>query len=134
MAITPAAGYVSPLDAIVFGALAGVASYKALAWRLERGLDESLDAWAIHGVSGTLGSVLTGVFAREDIGGVPGLVEDNPGLVAAQVVDTVVVVMYSIVVTLAIARLVDRVVGLRVTPTEEYVGVDISQHGEEAYR
>ena len=134
VAITPAAGFVGPMDSLVIGALAGLASYKALAWRLERGLDESLDAWAIHGVSGVLGSILTGVFAREDIGGVPGLLEGNPSLLAAQVVDAVIIIVYSLAVTLAIARLVDRLIGLRVTPTEEYVGIDISQHGEEAYR
>ncbi|MCE4601918.1 MAG: ammonium transporter [Desulfurococcales archaeon] len=134
VAITPAAGFVGPIDSLVIGALAGFASYKALAWRLERGLDESLDAWAIHGVSGVLGSILTGVFAREGIGGVPGLLEGNPGLFAAQIVDAIVIIVYSFTVTLAIAKFVDRLVGLRVTPTEEYVGIDISQHGEEAYR
>ncbi len=134
VAITPAAGFVGPMDSLVIGALAGLASYKALAWRLDRGLDESLDAWAIHGVSGVLGSILTGVFAREDIGGVPGLLEGNPSLLAAQVVDAVIIIVYSLAVTLAIARLVDGLIGLRVTPTEEYVGIDISQHGEEAYR
>ena len=133
VAITPAAGYVGPVDSIVIGALAGLASYYALAWRLSRGLDESLDAWAIHGVSGVLGSLLTGVFAREAVGGVPGLLEGNLSLVLAQAVDAVVVIVYSFTVTLAIAKLVDGLVGLRVGEAEEYVGLDLAQHGEEAY-
>ena len=133
VAITPAAGYVGPLDSIVIGALAGLASYKAVAWRISRGLDESLDAWAIHGVAGALGSLLVGVFAREAIGGVPGLLEGNPGLLAAQLLDTVVVIAYSLGVTLLIARVVDSIVGLRVGEREEYVGLDLSLHGEEGY-
>lgn len=133
VAITPAAGFVAPGDAVVIGALASIASYYALSWRLRRGLDESLDAWAIHGVSGLLGSLLMGVFARESVGGVPGLLEGNPGLLASQAVASLVVVAYATLVTLALAMLVDRLVGLRVDAREEYVGLDISQHGEESY-
>ena len=133
VAITPAAGFVAPGDAVVIGALASIASYYALSWRLRRGLDESLDAWAIHGVSGLLGSLLVGVFARESVGGVPGLLEGNPGLLASQAVASLVVVAYATLVTLGLALLVDRLVGLRVHAREEYVGLDISQHGEESY-
>ncbi|MCE4611079.1 MAG: ammonium transporter [Desulfurococcales archaeon] len=133
VAITPASGYVNPLDAIVIGALGALASYLALSWRLRSGVDESLDAWAIHGVAGLTGSLLTGVFARQGIGGVAGLLEGNPSLLAAQLVAAVVVVVYSLIASYLIALAVDKTLGLRVKPEEEMVGLDISQHAEEAY-
>ncbi|NPA05553.1 MAG: ammonium transporter [Crenarchaeota archaeon] len=133
VAITPAAGYVGPLAAIIIGAAAGAACYAALSYRLRVGLDESLDAWAVHGVGGLLGAILTGVFAEKAIGGVAGLIEGNPAQLAAQVLGALIVMAYAFTVTYLLGLLVDKTVGLRVTETEEYLGLDIVQHGEEAY-
>ena len=130
VAITPAAGFVSPMAAIPIGAVAGLVCYAALLFRVHRGLDESLDAWAIHGMGGIFGALATGMFAVAAIGGVNGLLYGNPEQLLLQVVDAVVVVAYSFGVTFAIAKAVDAVMGLRVTEEEEYVGLDIAQHGE----
>ncbi len=133
VAITPAAGYVDAASAIVIGAVAGVLGYYMVLYRLRRGLDESLDAWAVHGMNGLWGSIATGIFARSSVGGVGGLLEGNVAQFVAQLVDAGVAIAYTVAVTYAIAVAVDRLVGLRVSETEEYVGLDISQHGEEAY-
>jgi len=130
VAITPAAGFVGPMAAIPIGAVAGIVCYGALLFRVRRGLDESLDAWAIHGMGGIFGALATGMFAVAAIGGVNGLFYGNPEQLLIQVVDAVVVVAYSFGVTFAIAKAVDAVMGLRVTEEEEYVGLDIAQHGE----
>jgi Amt family ammonium transporter len=132
VAITPAAGFVGPMSAIVIGAVAGVICYAALLFRVNRGLDESLDAWAVHGVGGFWGAIATGIFAVAAIGGVDGLLYGNVNQFVIQVVDAVVVVIYAFVVTFVLAKIVDMTMGLRVTEEEEYVGLDISQHGESA--
>lgn len=133
VAITPAAGFVDPLSALVIGAVAGVLCYRALLFRVGRGLDESLDAWAVHGVGGLWGAIATGIFAVEAMGGASGLIQGNVDQFAAQVIGAVAAVVYAFVVTYALARAVDATMGLRVTEDEEYVGLDISQHGEKAY-
>lgn len=130
VAITPAAGFVSPMAAIPIGALAGLVCYGALLLRIRLGLDESLDAWAIHGMGGIFGALATGIFAVAAVGGVDGLFYGNPGQFLIQFVDVAVVVAYSFGVTYIIARAVDAVMGLRVSEEEEYVGLDIAQHGE----
>ncbi|RUM47420.1 MAG: ammonium transporter [Hyperthermus sp.] len=133
VAITPAAGYVDVDSALVIGAVAGVACYAAMLYRVARGLDESLDAWAVHGMGGLWGAIATGIFARRGVGGAAGLIEGNIAQFAAQVVDVAVTLAYSMAVTYVLAKIVDRTLGLRVTQTEEYIGLDVSQHGEEAY-
>ena len=133
VAITPAAGFVDPLSALVIGGVAGVLCYRALLFRVGRGLDESLDAWAVHGVGGFWGAVATGIFAVEAVGGASGLLQGNVDQFVAQVIGAVAAVVYAFVVTYAIAKVVDATMGLRVTEDEEYVGLDISQHGEKAY-
>jgi len=133
VAITPAAGFVDPLSALVIGGVAGVLCYRALLFRVGRGLDESLDAWAVHGVGGLWGAVATGIFAVEAVGGASGLLQGNIDQFVAQVIGAVAAVVYAFVVTYALARAVDATMGLRVTEDEEYVGLDISQHGEKAY-
>ena len=133
VAITPAAGFVDPLSALVIGGVAGVLCYRALLFRVGRGLDESLDAWAVHGVGGLWGAVATGIFAVEAVGGASGLLQGNVDQFVAQVIGAVAAVVYAFVVTYALARAVDATMGLRVTEDEEYVGLDISQHGEKAY-
>ncbi len=133
VAITPAAGFVDAISALVIGAVAGVLCYKALLFRVGKGLDESLDAWAVHGVGGLWGAVATGIFAVEAVGGYSGLLQGNVDQFVAQVIGAGAAVVYAFVVTYALARVVDATMGLRVTEDEEYVGLDISQHGEKAY-
>ncbi len=130
VAITPAAGFVDMPAAIVIGAIAGLICYRALLWRQRRGLDESLDAWAIHGVGGFFGALATGIFAVAVIGGVDGLLYGNVDQFLIQVVDAVVCMIYAFVMTFVIAKVVDLTMGLRVAENEEYVGLDLSQHGE----
>lgn len=133
VAITPAAGFVDPLSAIVIGAVAGVLCYMALLFRVGKGLDESLDAWAVHGMGGLWGAIATGIFAVEAVGGYSGLLQGNVDQFIAQVIGAAAAVIYAFVVTYALAKIVDATMGLRVTEDEEYVGLDISQHGEKAY-
>lgn len=130
VAITPGCGFVGPLSAILIGGLAGLLCYSALLFRVRRGLDESLDAWAIHGMGGLWGAIATGIFASAAIGGVDGLIYGNVHQFLIQILDAFVAVLYAFVVTFILAKLVDNVMGLRVTEEEEYVGLDISQHGE----
>jgi Amt family ammonium transporter len=130
VAITPAAGFVDMPASIVIGALAGLICYSALLWRQRRGLDESLDAWAIHGVGGFFGALATGIFAVAVIGGVDGLLYGNVDQFLIQVLDAVVAMSYAFIVTFVIAKVVDLTMGLRVAENEEYVGLDLSQHGE----
>jgi Amt family ammonium transporter len=128
--ITPAAGFVGPMTAIVIGGVAGLLCYSALLFRMRRGLDESLDAWAVHGVGGMWGAFATGIFAIAAIGGVDGLIYGNVDQFLIQALDALVAMGYAFTVTFLIAKVVDRVIGLRVNENEEYVGLDISQHGE----
>lgn len=107
--------------------------YKAMLFRIKRGFDASLDAWAIHGVGGLWGAIATGIFAIEAVGGYTGFLYGNVGQFTAQLIGAGAAVLYAFSLTFIIAKLVDATIGLRVTEEEEYVGLDISQHGEEAY-
>ncbi len=133
-AVTPAAGYVGIFEALVIGVVASLICYAALLYRLKKGLDESLDAWSIHGMGGLWGVIATGIFAVGAINGFSGLLEGNSNLFLIQVLAAVVVLIYSFVVTFIIAKVIDATIGLRVREEEEYVGLDISQHGEQAYQ
>ena len=130
VAITPAAGFVDMPASLVIGAMAGLICYGALLWRQKKGIDESLDAWAVHGVGGLFGALATGIFATAVIGGTDGLLYGNVDQFLIQALDAVVAMGYAFVVTYILAKVVDRVMGLRVDEKEEYVGLDISQHGE----
>jgi len=130
VAITPAAGFVTPMAAVVIGAIAGALCYGIMLWRQSREIDESLDAWAIHGMGGLWGALATGIFAAAAINGKSGLLEGNVSQFVAQIVGAGAAVIYAFVVTLVLAVIVDKTIGLRVTEEEEYVGLDISQHGE----
>lgn len=131
VAITPAAGYVTPMAAIAIGAIAAPISYYAIRLRQRRNLDESLDVWACHGMGGTWGALATGIFASE--AGTSGLLTGNPGQFLVQLLTIGIVIVFSFGVTFLISKLLDRFVGLRVTDNEEEVGLDISEHGERAY-
>ncbi len=130
VAITPAAGYVTPLAAIVIGAIAGIVCYYAMIFRTSRGIDESLDAWAVHGVGGLWGAIATGIFASVNA---TGLITGNPHQLVVQIVASISAIAYAAIMTFILAKIVDVVMGFRVSDEEEYVGLDISQHEEVAY-
>ena len=130
VAITPGAGYVTPMAAILIGAVGGVLCYGIMLWRIRKGVDESLDAWAIHGMGGLWGALATGIFAVAAINGASGLIEGNVHQFMANAAGAFAAVIYAFVVTYVLAVIIDKTIGLRVTEEEEYVGLDISQHGE----
>lgn len=132
VAITPAAGYVTPMASIVIGAVAGVLCYSAMLFRQKKGFDESLDAWACHGVGGLWGALATGIFAAATVNGASGLLEGNVHQFIANATGAFAALIYAFVVTYVVAVIIDKTIGLRVTEEEEYVGLDISQHGERA--
>ena len=134
VAITPGAGLVSPVSAIVIGALAAAPSYFGLLWRARTRLDDSLDVVAAHGLGGAVGALLTGVFAEKAWGSpVDGLLAGNTRQLGIQVVAVLVVAAYSALASWVLLRLVDVAVPLRVSKRDEGLGLDVSQHGEEAY-
>ncbi len=135
VAITPAAGFVSPMSAIFIGAVAGLLCYFAVNLRPKLGYDDSLDVLGIHGVGGLWGALATGMFASTAVnaGGADGLFFGNPGLLRAQVVASAATIGYSAVASLILLKVVDAVVGLRVSDEHEVEGLDLSQHGEEGY-
>ena len=134
VAITPASGYVDASAAIVIGFAAGATCYGAILLRERVEVDDALDVWAVHGVGGTLGAILTGVFAVAAVGGVSGLIDGNGNQVLKQLVAVGATWIYSGVATFAILKLVDFLVGLRVEESEEAAGLDSSQHGEVAWQ
>ena len=134
VAVTPAAGFISPMNAIFLGAIAAVPSYFALILRAKSSLDDSLDVVAAHGVGGTVGALLTGVFAEQSLNGLfDGLIAGNPGQVGIQAVAVVTAIVYSAGVSFILLKLIGLVMPLRATGEDEGSGLDITQHGEEAY-
>ena len=133
VAITPAAGFISPMNAILLGALAAFPSYVGILWRSRTRLDDSLDVLAAHGVGGAVGALLTGVFASKAWGGTDGLLYGNPAQFGRQAVAVLAAAAYSGAGTYVLIRLVGAVRPLRAGRKEEGVGMDVPQHGEEAY-
>jgi len=133
VAITPAAGYVAPWASIVIGAAAGLLCYQALEYRVRKGIDESLDAWAVHGTGGLWGALATGIFADPAVAGYRGLIYGGLNQFAAQAIEAATAAAYAMALTYVIYKIVDRLVGMRVSEEEEYVGLDLAQHGEQAY-
>jgi Amt family ammonium transporter len=133
VAVTPAAGFVGPAAALLLGALAALPSYLALVWRARTRLDDSLDVVAAHGVGGTVGALLTGVLATRAWGGVDGVVGGNPRQLLIQALAVAAVLAYSAAASFAILKLVALATPLRAGSREEGLGLDVSQHGEEAY-
>ena len=134
VAITPAAGFVGPMDSIIIGFAGGAICYFAVAVvKAKFGYDDSLDAFGVHGVGGTVGALLTGVFARMAIGGADGLVEGNAGQFVNNALGSALTWVFSGVATFVILKIVDLTIGVRVSAGDESIGLDISQHGEEAY-
>jgi len=132
VAITPASGYVTPMAAIIIGAVAGVLCYGMMLFRIKVGWDESLDCWAVHGMGGLWGALATGIFAMSAVNGASGLIEGNVHQFVANAIGAFSALIYAFVVTYVLATIIDKTIGLRVTEEEEYVGLDISQHGERA--
>jgi ammonium transporter, Amt family len=134
VAITPAAGFVGPMSAIALGAIAAIPSYFALLYRAKTQLDDSLDVVAAHGVGGTVGAILTGVFAQKGLNGIAdGLLFGNPGQVVTQIVAVAAAIVYSGGVSFVLLKLINVVLPLRADAGEETAGLDVTQHGEEAY-
>jgi Amt family ammonium transporter len=135
VAITPASGYVGPLSSVVIGALAGVLCYTACNVKAKLGYDDTLDVVGVHGVGGTWGAVATGLFASKAINeaGADGLFFGNPGQLVTQIVAIAATMVLAVVGTFVILKVVDAVVGLRVTDEDEVAGLDLSQHSETAY-
>jgi ammonium transporter, Amt family len=144
VAITPASGFVAPLPALLIGLLAGiVCALMVFEVKMRLGYDDSLDAFGVHGAGGTLGALLTGVFATSVINPVygstagkpnpTGVIDGHWGQMVNQAMGVAIAWGLSIVGTLVLLFVVDRIIGLRVKPEEESAGLDLSQHGEEAY-
>ena len=135
VAITPGSGFVGPMDSILIGLIAGVFCYYCVAVVKARlGYDDSLDAFGVHGVGGTVGAILTGVFAREAIGGSTGLLEGNSTQFVNNILGALLTWVLAAVATIVILKIVDAVIGVRIPESEELTGLDVTQHGEEAYQ
>jgi Amt family ammonium transporter len=134
VAVTPAAGFVSPLSAIALGGIAAIPSYFAIQFRAKTSLDDSLDVVAAHGVGGTVGALLTGVFAQKALNGVAdGVLFGNPKQFLIQGTAVLAAIVYSGVVSFILLKAIGVVMPLRATKDEEATGLDIPLHGEEAY-
>src|SRR5512137_1398069 len=134
-AVTPASGYITPLASIVVGAVAAPLSYYAMRFRERRKLDESLDVWACHGMASTWGMVAAGLFATVAVnsGGANGMFFGNPRQIGIQILAVIVTMVFSFSMTYVLAKALNGSIGLRVSPMEEEVGLDISSHGERSY-
>jgi len=134
VAITPAAGFVSPLSALVLGAVSAFPSYFFLLWRPRSRLDDSLDVFGAHGIAGITGALLTGLLAEKTWNGVAdGFLFGNPMQLAIQALAVGVAVAYSALGTFLLLKLTNLLTPLRASPKEEGLGLDVTQHGEEAY-
>jgi Amt family ammonium transporter len=133
--ITPAAGYVSTLAALAIGALSACVSYAAIQIRSRTRLDDALDVFSCHGLAGTAGALLTGVFASKLVNpaGADGLLAGNPGQIAVQLLAVIATVVFAAVGTAVILKVVQATLGARAGVHEEMAGLDLSEHGEEAY-
>ncbi len=138
--ITPAAGFVQLMPSLIMGALAGVVCYFACAvLKTKLKYDDSLDAFGVHGVGGTLGAVLTGIFATRVIwdfegeGKPLGMIEGNYSTIVGQVVAVAVTLVFAAVLSFVLLKIIDAVIGLRVEANSERQGLDVTEHGEEGY-
>jgi Amt family ammonium transporter len=135
VAITPAAGFVTPWASIVIGLLAGVVCYGGVLLKEKFHYDDSLDAFGVHGIGGIFGAVITGVFATKAVNeaGQDGLLYGNPGQLKVQVIAVAASALYAAVLTYVILKLIDATLGLRVDRNDEIEGLDSTIHGEEGY-
>jgi Amt family ammonium transporter len=135
VAVTPAAGFVSPAGALVLGAVAALPSYLVIALRPRTRIDDSLDVFAGHGVGGLTGALLTGVLAQKlwNSAGNDGLLYGNAGQLGLQALGSLTAAVYAAIMTFVILRVLALVTAIRAVPKVEGIGMDVSQHGEEAY-
>ncbi|MDA3971563.1 MAG: ammonium transporter [Desulfobulbaceae bacterium] len=135
VAITPGAGFVSPASAMIIGLVGGVVCYLALLGKARMGYDDALDVVAVHGVGGLWGALATGLFASLAVnpGGADGLFAGNPKLLMIQAMDAGVILVYSVIISFIILKMVDMIFGLRVDVEDEVQGLDLSQHSELGY-
>jgi Amt family ammonium transporter len=134
VAITPAAGFISPMSAILLGGIAAVPSYLVLQLRAKTSLDDSLDVLAAHGIGGTVGALLTGVFAEKALNGVAdGALYGNPRQLLIQGTAVLAALVYSGAMSFVLLKLVNLVLPIRAAAADEVEGLDVTQHGEEAY-
>ena len=134
--ITPAAGFVTPMAAVIIGLVTGFACFFAVEYVVRGRVDDALDVFGVHGVGGIIGALLTGVFATTTVNpaGFDGLLYGNPGQLTIQAIAVVAVAAYAATVTFVLLKIIDKTIGIRVTEAEEQEGLDASQHGEVAYR
>ncbi|MEO8326297.1 MAG: ammonia channel protein, partial [Nitrospirota bacterium] len=128
--VTPAAGFIGPMSALLIGLVAGTVCYVAVVWKMRLGYDDSLDVVGIHGVGGFMGILATGLFASI---GAQGLFFGNAEQFGIQVVLALVTLTFSVIGTYLILKIVDVTVGLRISAQDEEMGLDLSQHNERAY-
>ena len=133
--ITPASGFVGVEAALILGLISGVITYYGVYFKSKVNLDDALDVFAVHGLGGMIGLIGTGVFAAEAIGGAKGILEGSADLLIENLILIVATVVYSLVATLVILKVLDIIpgLGLRSTEAEEDEGLDVSDHGENAY-
>ena len=135
VAITPASGFVTPGGAILIGLVAGGLCYSATLLRERIKVDDALDVFAVHGVGGTFGAIATGVLATSAVqASYKGLIDGNPGQVLTQLLAIGATIAYAVVATFVIVKLVDVILGLRISARDEELGIDLSTHGEAAYQ
>ncbi len=135
VAITPASGFVTPGGAILIGLAAGGLCYSATLLRARLKVDDALDVFAVHGVGGVFGALATGVLATSAVqASFKGLIDGNAGQVATQLLAVAATIAYAVVATFVIVKVVDLILGIRISPKEEELGIDLAVHGEVAYQ
>jgi ammonium transporter, Amt family len=136
VAITPASGYVGPMASVIIGIVASIACYAAVMFKNQRKWDDALDTWGVHGVGGLVGALLTGIFAQKIYTPIAdGLAFGNPQQLLNNAIGAFAALAWAMGITAAIIKIMDAIwpSGIRVTPKEEEIGLDLSQHGERAY-
>jgi Amt family ammonium transporter len=135
VSITPAAGFVNPMSAIIIGAVGGMLCYKACNLKARLGYDDSLDVVGVHGIGGTWGALATGLFASKAINpaGNDGLFYGNPAQLGIQAITVVATIAFALIMTFIILSILKATMGLRVSEEEERMGLDLTQHNERGY-
>jgi Amt family ammonium transporter len=134
VAITPASGFVTPGGAILIGLAAGGLCYSATLLRERLRIDDALDVFAVHGVGGVFGAVATGVLATTAVNAYPGLIDGNAGQVLTQLLAVAATIAYAVICTFVIVKVVDVILGIRISVKDEELGMDLAVHGEVAYQ
>ncbi len=133
--VTPAAGFVNPIGALLIGSIVAAACFFAVSYKVKLGIDDALDTFPVHGVGGTLGAIVTGIFATKAVNsaGADGLLFGNPGQLLTQIIAVVITYVIAAVGTFILIKILEATVGLRPKPDAELQGMDINEHGEEGY-